>query len=165
MMTTTVEPRAWVGCLACYNAGNLNGEWLDGPDALEWKCRNPHHEEFWCFDMEGVPHPREMSPMEFAAMVEFIESIPDYHRAAVQAYLDNQGIAWQNFDQDDFDDHYHGEWDTEKDYAYALAEDTGFEEPTGWPYSCIDWDHATRELFYDHYSIPNPDGGIFVFSN
>ena len=27
MGTYTDEPRAWVGCLACYNEGNLNGDW------------------------------------------------------------------------------------------------------------------------------------------
>jgi antirestriction protein len=29
-------PRAWVGCLACYNGGELVGAWVDGTDAEEY---------------------------------------------------------------------------------------------------------------------------------
>jgi antirestriction protein len=28
MMATETEPRLWVGCLSCYNAGRLHGAWL-----------------------------------------------------------------------------------------------------------------------------------------
>jgi hypothetical protein len=29
----TEVPRAWVGCLACYNDGRLVGSWMDGEEA------------------------------------------------------------------------------------------------------------------------------------
>src|SRR4051812_37984795 len=31
-MATTDTPRAWVGCLGCYNNGDLNGKWADGTE-------------------------------------------------------------------------------------------------------------------------------------
>lgn len=27
---TTVRPSVWIGCLACYNQGLLNGQWFHG---------------------------------------------------------------------------------------------------------------------------------------
>lgn len=45
-MTTTstdTTPRVWVGCLACYNAGRLVGDWHDASDADEvtYSCSRP----------------------------------------------------------------------------------------------------------------------------
>lgn len=169
MMTLTDEPRAWVGCLACYNNGNLVGTWLDGPAAAEWTCpRGPYHEEFWCFDIENVPknYLKEMSPLEFSELAEFIESIDEHQRGAVFAWMDNIHLDWRDYDESDFEEAYAGEWVDEKDYAYDLALETGFEESDSWPGSYIDWDAATRDLFMsDYYSIDNLDGGIWVFHN
>ena len=40
------------------------------------------------------------------------------------------------------------------EYAQELAEDTGMmEKEVRWPYTCIDWEWAARELKYDYTSI------------
>lgn len=45
-----------------------------------------------------------------------------------------------------------------EEYAQELAEDCGMvERDVKWPYTCIDWEKAARELQYD-YSIVNFDG-------
>lgn len=45
MSTYTDEPRAWVGCLACYNEGNLNGDWYSATDAAHVDIDELHDEE------------------------------------------------------------------------------------------------------------------------
>ncbi len=32
---TTVRPSVWIGCLACYNEGILNGRWFPAEEAGE----------------------------------------------------------------------------------------------------------------------------------
>lgn len=44
------------------------------------------------------------------------------------------------------------------DYAQELAEDCGMiQKDAKWPYTCIDWDHAARQLLMD-YSTVSFDG-------
>jgi len=39
-------------------------------------------------------------------------------------------------------------------YAQELAEDAGLtDKPQEWPYTCIDWEQAARELRYDYASV------------
>ena len=41
-----------------------------------------------------------------------------------------------------------------KEYAQELADDIGaIKSDIGWPYSCIDWDRAARELQMDYTSV------------
>lgn len=40
------------------------------------------------------------------------------------------------------------------EYAQEFAEDIGaITRAAPWPYDCIDWDHAARELRYDYFSV------------
>jgi hypothetical protein len=41
------------------------------------------------------------------------------------------------------------------EYAQSFAEDIGLisDTATGWPYTCIDWDRAARELQMDYTSV------------
>lgn len=50
-----------------------------------------------------------------------------------------------------------------KEYAQELAEDIGAVDDTlGWPHSCIDWEHAARELSFDYSSV-SIDGTDYLF--
>jgi|SRR5208282_993983 len=41
-----------------------------------------------------------------------------------------------------------------KEYAQELAEECGMiQKEVKWPYTCIDWDHAARELLMDYTTI------------
>ena len=101
--TTDYTPRAWVGCLACYNAGNLVGEWLDAdsledPDTLEAICTRPDHEELWCMDLDNIPG-GECSPAEAArlarALTDYLEKADEYGLPAAVAleYLDSLNLS------------------------------------------------------------------------
>lgn len=48
-------------------------------------------------------------------------------------------------------------------HARDLAEDCGLtDRPAGWPYYCIDWEYAARELKHD-YSSTHIDGLTYWF--
>ena len=49
-----------------------------------------------------------------------------------------------------FQDMFMGVYPRPEDYAYELAESCGHDiDGAKWPFSCIDWEHAWRELSYD----------------
>jgi len=68
-MTQTVDPKIWVGCLACYNAGSLRGKWItlelgdrEANETAVKEYTDTHisdtaypHEEWQAFDYEGIP--------------------------------------------------------------------------------------------------------------
>jgi antirestriction protein len=50
---------------------------------------------------------------------------------------------------------YAGEFDSDAEFAENMADECGMiETKVSWPYTCIDWDWAARELMYD-YSADN----------
>lgn len=49
-----------------------------------------------------------------------------------------------------------------EDYARDLAEEIGDVKPSHWPYTCIDWAQAARELQAD-YSTVEYDGSTFWY--
>jgi antirestriction protein len=109
--TTTDTVRAWVGCLGCYNNGDLVGSWLDADDCgdlvaaglarfMEYDheyssgvfCTRCGSDEFWIFDHEGLPAAvlsGECSPCQFAEVATAWELVDDPDMVA--AYLGNMG--------------------------------------------------------------------------
>ena len=49
-----------------------------------------------------------------------------------------------------------------EDYAREYADDTGLLSDGGWPFTCIDWEQAARELQYDYSSV-ELDGYTYWF--
>lgn len=75
-----------------------------------------------------------------AAISAFWDNSPDYNATLDAAeFLEN------------FAEAYAGDWDNDRYFAESLADDMGFEQPDSWPYNCIDWEHAARELMYDYW--------------
>lgn len=180
--------RVWIGCLACYNDGQLIGQWYDAseagtvtPDMIHVKERvdpevftayvTENHEELWCMDIEDAPSEslsREMSPSEAQAIADRLDDLERNHvePAAYAAYCDNLGYDFTEDALGEFEDAYAGEWDNREDYAYNLAEDLGvLPEGNAWPGSYIDWKRAANDLFIggDNWDAPAPGGRIYVF--
>lgn len=152
--TATDTPRAWVGCLGCYNDGDLVGRWLDDPDAIRsYRCPRPatiynSHEELWVFDHENAPWlTGECSPDEFADRAEaWTAATEDLDPVVVGAYIDNVGIDYVDWETlaDDVTEAYAGAFDDLADWAYRLAAETD-SLPTG-PYAdYIDWAAVGRD--------------------
>lgn len=73
-----------------------------------------------------------------------------------QAYIDNVGTEYAKAEE--AEEAYSGDFDSDEDFAMNMAEQTGFEEPSAWPYNCIDWERAARDLMYDYFEV---DGHYF----
>lgn len=51
----------------------------------------------------------------------------------------------------DVDDAYNGEYKDDEDFAYETAMSLGaIDKHANWPYTCIDWEQAARELMMDY---------------
>lgn len=180
---TDTTPRAWVGCLGCYNSGRLNGKWIDGTVAADLvaaglareitvddytapRCLKCGSDEFWVMDLENYEGflSGECSPSVAQEIALFIEELENeflaennVDLAAVRAFIDDRG-SW---DADTFIDSYVGQYDSLEEYAQELAGELYGKELSAaiWPFTCIDWEWAARELSYD-YSILG-DGYVF----
>jgi Antirestriction protein (ArdA) len=164
----------WVGCLGCYNNSNLNGVWVDARDAADLeaiglakietvgdytapRCVRCFGDEFWVFDTDtNVSAFRsEMSPSEAAELARGLDD-------AINAGHDVEALnAWMNWsgvkdlsDLSEFEDSYQGHHEGGLvEFAQELAAELYGKElsEARWPFSCIDWEHAARELSYDYY--------------
>ena len=176
-METTTELKVWVGCPHCYNEGKLVGQWVDAIDAGEKSPEDihgmpTHHEELWCFDIDdstGLFLNGEMSPETAQTIAEGAQRLEDdfIDAKALSAFLANEHRTLSNCDDDDIDrflDAYRGEWDSERDFAEDTAHEFGYRSSNAqWPYTCIDWEQATRELMFHHWSVSNGGGALYVF--
>jgi hypothetical protein len=150
MTTTTVEARVWVGCLGCYNAGALVGEWVDALEAGEYDphgpgglgmaglkapaCGSAEADERWCFDHEGLAGfvEGECSPAEAVRVAELLEAIEadGADVEAVRAWIGWVGwsgrtpMQWDEI-REGFEDAYAGHADSGPDYAEELADELG----------------------------------------
>lgn len=51
----------------------------------------------------------------------------------------------------DAEDAYQGEYNSDKAFAENFADGIGaYDSSMEWPYNCIDWEYAARELMYDY---------------
>ena len=145
--TSTATPKAWVGCLGCYNNGSLIGKWLDGESCADLegaglakiethgdytapRCVRCGGDEFWVMDHEGYGDllGGECSALEAQGVALAIAAIEDegLDIVAVAAYAANMSLDLAVFDEwkDDYEDAYIGEYKIE-DYAVQFVEDCG----------------------------------------
>ena len=92
---TTVRPSVWIGCLACYNEGILNGRWFPAEEAGEVTPEDLHlgptyHDELWIFDHEGFPTgTSEMSPDTAQLWGEVFDEVGEVQWPALLAWVDS----------------------------------------------------------------------------
>lgn len=142
--TTKTRPMIWVGCLACYNAGRLVGEWINplDVDGLSTdETRKLIHkgtpqrdcEEVWVFDHECFDGllKGECSPWVACEVAQFIDQL-DTEGIPVRAFAgwisDVHGDVGGKYDADllaEFQNGYSGRYDDLKDYAWSYLEESG----------------------------------------
>ena len=174
--TTDTTPRAWVGCLSCYNEGRLVGDWFNAEIADEVTTYDVHgahsrddsHDELWCFDHENIPVRGEMDPLTAGAWGRCLAEVDEYFRPALCAWVESGDyVAEGNTDLpsiSDFEERYQGHWANLQEYAENLADDIGLladvpEEIARY----FDWSAWTRDLAMDYSTYDDPEGGVFVF--
>lgn len=166
---TITEPRAWIGCLACYNNGRLVGEWLD-TDELEdldtsTICPIFNHEEFWVMDHEGLPISGECSISEayrYGVAVKLVAEQAeerDIPLVVAMEYVEGLNLTnpedWPNVADD-----YQGMSEGEQDYVEEFLENCGITLPS-WVH--VNYRDSFEELTMDCATIRS-GGDLYVFN-
>lgn len=152
----TDQPAIYVGTHAKYNNGSIAGEWVDMTQVADKEdffdlCRAIHSDEedpeFMFQDWQSIP----------AALIgeswlsdEWFEvaQLDEDERDAFTAYC--KGAS--DTDIERFREAYSGRFDSDEAFAEDMADQLGLiNESATWPYTCIDWEHAARELMYDYF--------------
>ena len=171
-------PRAWVGCLGCYNAGELVGKWLDKDEAedleaaglsADSRCVQCNAGEFWVFDHDNIGNAGEMNPAEFVEIARRIETINEHDNAdALRVFIDFYSRERGDINDviSDFEDRYTGKYDNRTDWAEQHLEDSGMlnEVPPALRYY-IDTDAFARDCSYngDVDFVDDGISGVYVF--
>ena len=169
------DSRIYVADLADYNAGRLRGVWITlndfvlGYEVLEAiadflaTADEPGHEEWAVHDYDGEwlgPLASQLGEWpDMDELVDLADRLDEYGQAFAD-YVENVGL--DSASEDDFTDSYCGQYDSGADYAAELADELGVGGglEQSWPFTCVDWDQAWRELTYDGYWISN-NGHVF----
>ncbi len=174
---TDATPRAWIGCLACYNSGYLVGHWFDAATANEVTLADVHEgsgldcaecEELWVFDHENLPVRGELDPLAAAAWGRCLAEVDEHLRPALCAWVESGDYVAEGTGDlpsvSDFEERYCGAWENFREYAENLADDIGLladvpEEIARY----FDWQAWSRDLAMDYSTYDDPEGGVFVF--
>lgn len=182
MMTSTdTPPRAWIGCLGCYNSGRLHGDWIEGTSANDadelraagiidsfGSCPHCGAEELWTFDHEGYAGliRGECSPAHAQRLAELLDDVDEPE--AFAHYADHCGDV--DYALETFDEAYAGEWWSLREYAEELADDLGWLralESAGINASYFDAAAFARDLKLggDVWVAAAPGLRVYVFCN
>jgi len=160
------ETKIYVGTYSKYNAGSIDGEWLtlqdySSADELFEAMTELHSDEedpeYMIQDKEGFLSDsigESLSIKELENIYEAIEAVEASHLDAdiIQAYIDNVGGDIDSNTIANAEEAYQGEFNSDADFAEDMAEQLGYmDEAKCWPFNCIDWEHAGRELMYDYF--------------
>ena len=150
-----METKIYVGTYAKYNNGSIAGEWLtlsdyaDEDEFLE-ACAALHSDEedpeFMFQDIDGEHFGMISESSIDDDLWELINTLDDDEAEIYAAYRKNFNGSWN-----ECEDAYSGKYDSDEAFAEDMAEQCGdLERSPNWPYTCIDWTWAARELMYDY---------------
>ena len=174
--TITDQPAAWVGCLSCYNNGQLRGHWITAQQAADeitadnitygnqaetvttgnyttQRCRKCGGDEFDVFDTQHTP----ASCRSVREFYENAEQLAELHDAddltRLIALADWLGNTTSLEDLKTYDDeNYAGQWDSFQDYAENYADDVGLlADMPETLHHYFDYEAFARDLAHDYY--------------
>lgn len=168
-----VRPSVWIGCLACYNAGKLVGNWYLAEEAGDITPEDIHddktdHDELWVFDHEGFPEGTgEMSPVDAVPWGELFTDLQneDLWEPLIKWYENGSHVECVDGtpDYSSFFDHYQGHYSSFGDFLNDYIE----ELHRDWPEEAVryfDYDKYERDALFDYTVLDASDGGVYVFS-
>lgn len=175
-MTEYTEPAVWIGCMACYNEGQLVGDWYPAAQAAAVTPHDIHsdpalaesHDELWCYDHEGIPVSGELDPMTATAWAEHLAEVPEHLREALCAWVrTGEYVAEGTGDLPSipaFEDRFCGTWGSFRDYAENLVEEMGLLNGASATLTrYIDWDRWSRDLAHDYTTVRADALSVYVF--
>jgi antirestriction protein len=168
-----LNPKIYVACLAAYNSGYLHGKWINAhqdTDALFEEVKNilalspePSAEEYAIHDYEGFGdlHINEYSSLQnISSYAEFISEHGELG-AAVLAHTDGDIEEAQQL----LDDCYHGEHDSEEDFAYYWTHEVDCREIPKFFQYYIDYKAMARDFFINDFFSLEVNRKVHVFSH
>jgi antirestriction protein len=146
-----METKVYVGTYAKYNDGSIAGEWLTLSDYVDAEdfliaCQELHQDEhdpeFMFQDIDGEHFGMISESSIDDDLWELINTLDDDEAEIYAAYRKNFDGSWN-----ECQDKYVGQFKDDKDFAWEWAEMNGdINKDVQWPYSCIDWEDAARDL-------------------
>ena len=167
-------PKVWVGCLHCYNSGDLVGDWFDACEAADVTLDVLHLEhpltdgceELWVFDVDGLPVSEEMDPLTAAKWGNLLNTIDEKLQPSFFAWitscapsLDEDGLP----DPEAFEEAFIDVFTDFREYADRLADETLLFDASDEVRRYFDYEAFARDLKMDYIVEPLPDGNIVVF--
>lgn len=167
-------PRAWIGCLHCYNNGELVGEWFDAAEAADVTLDDIHEphtltegcEELWVFDVDGMPINEEMDPLKAASWGNLINGVDENLQPSFYAWieagaasLDSDGMP----DADAFHEAFVDVFSDFREYSDRLADETLLYDSSDEVRRYFNYEAFARDLQMDYVVEQLPDGNIAVF--
>jgi len=164
-------PRIYVGTYGKYNNCSIDGKWIDLLDYSNKEdfytyCAELHNDEeepeFMFQDYENIPESLIGESWLSDNIFEYFELLEKIdNEDAFLAFISNYGYDLNSEDisslEDKFTDSFQGEFRSEEDFAYDIAEQT-LEIPDNIS-SYFDYEKFARDLFMDGYTFI--DGYVF----
>ena len=166
-----IEPRIYVACLAAYNNGYLHGTWINAhqsTDDLYAEINKmlatspaPYADEFAIHDHEGFGDVYIGEYTDLETITEIANFISEHYElgAAVLAHANGDAKGASRL----LEECYHGEYESEKDFAESFAEDT-MMIPERLSYY-IDYEKMAWDLFISDFFSLSVQMKVHVFSN
>ncbi|WP_411815824.1 antirestriction protein ArdA [Gordonia sp. SND2] len=178
-ITEPDRPRAWFGCLSCYNNARLVGHWFDATDAAEVDLAAIHKgsgvawrragcEEILALDLDGRwPISAEIDTVTAARWGELYEEVGAHVWEPFCVWARGESMTDpEDIDVVAFTDRYRGEWESFEDYALDYVESCGMMRE--WPEeakSYFDLARYARDLSAGFTVERCSTGGVYVFSD
>lgn len=179
------RPRIYVASLSDYNHGILHGRWIDAssdPEAMQAQIdamlsASPTTrqygdvaEEWAIHDFDGFDSIRVGEHTALSTIARLAEGM-ERHGAAFAAWVAYVGETSADLIEQ-FEDRYHGQWESVEAYAEELLGEMDAEryvrEAPEWlqPHLKLDVEGFARdlELGGNIVAIEKPDGGVWVFT-
>jgi antirestriction protein len=161
-----MEAKIYVGTYAKYNAGSLEGKWLDLSDYSDKEefynaCKELHSDEedpeFMFQDREGIPDGLASESWISDNLFDVLNKLNEMReteREAFEIFLHNGNLDMAKEDIDDlyrqFEDSYCGQYKNLEDYAYELVEECYFTKDTPDIFKTyFDYEAFARDLGYE----------------
>jgi antirestriction protein len=168
-----LEPKIYVACLAAYNSGYLHGEWINANQDLDClqeevkkilaKSPIPDAEEWAIHDFEDFGN---ISVQEYTSL----ETITQM--ASFIAQYDELGADVLSHTCGDLEDAkrlleecYHGEFDSEEDFAYYWTHEVDGREIPEYLQQYIDYKAMAYDWFISDFFSLDVNHKTHVFSN
>jgi antirestriction protein len=147
--------KIYVGTYSKYNNGSIAGAWLylaehgNAEDFLA-ACKELHKDEIdpelMFQDFDDIHKNYRLECVDIESLYDYYDACFEHGQDVIDAGLDCE------IPLDSIMDAYIGQYDTDIDFAYDMAEQCGYLtlETNAWPYNCIDWHKAARELMFDN---------------